>query len=106
VDANEDGDRWGALADGTRRAIVACLADGPMAAGQLAAGLPVSRSAVSQHLKILKDAGLVDDVAAGTRRIYRLNPVALAALRDQLDTYWRRALTGYADVVQAPTKED
>jgi DNA-binding transcriptional ArsR family regulator len=106
VDANEDGDRWGALADGTRRAIVACLADGPMAVGQLAAGLPGSRSAVSQHLKILKDAGLVDDVAAGTRRIYRLNPVALAALRDQLDTYWRRALTGYADVVEAPTKED
>ena len=106
MDANEDGDRWGALADGTRRAIVACLADGPMAVGELAAGLPVSRSAVSQHLKILKDAGLVDDVAAGTRRIYRLNPVALAALRDQLDTYWRRALTGYADVVEAPTKED
>jgi DNA-binding transcriptional ArsR family regulator len=106
VDANEDGDRWGALADGTRRAIVACLADGPMAVGQLAAGLPVSRSAVSQHLKILKDAGLVDDVPAGTRRIYRLNPVALAALRDQLDTYWRRALTGYAGVVNVPTKED
>ena len=106
MDANEDGNRWGALADGTRRAIVACLADGPMAVGELAAGLPVSRSAVSQHLKILKDAGLVEDVAAGTRRIYRLNPVALAALRDQLDTYWRRALTRYADVVEAPTKED
>jgi DNA-binding transcriptional ArsR family regulator len=74
-------------------------------AGQLAAGLPVSRSAVSQHLKILKDAGLVEDQAAGTRRIYRLNPVALAALRDQLDAYWRRALTGYADVVNAPAKE-
>jgi DNA-binding transcriptional ArsR family regulator len=106
VDANRDSDRWDALADGTRRAIVACLADGPMAVGQLAAGLPVSRSAVSQHLKILKDAGLVDDVAAGTRRIYRLNPVALAALRDQLDTYWRRALTGYADVVEAPIEEE
>ena len=105
MDANQDGDRWGALADGTRRAIVACLADGPRAVGQLAAGLPVSRSAVSQHLKILKDAGLVDDVAAGTRRIYRLNPVALAALRDQLDTYWRRALTGYADVAET-TEED
>ena len=76
------------------------LAEGPLAVGQLAAGLPVSRSAVSQHLKILKDAGLVEDEAAGTRRIYRLNPVALAALRDQLDTYWRRALTGYADVVK------
>ena len=81
MDANRDADRWGALADGTRRAIVACLADGPQAVGQLAAGLPVSRSAVSQHLKILKDAGLVEDTVAGTRRIYRLNPVALAALR-------------------------
>ena len=68
-------------------------------------GLPVSRSAVSQHLKILKDAGLVEDTAAGTRRIYRLNPVALAALRDQLDTYWQRALTGYADTAEAPTEE-
>jgi DNA-binding transcriptional ArsR family regulator len=77
-----------------------------MAVGQLAAGLPVSRSAVSQHLRILKDAGLVDDVAAGTRRIYRLNPVALAALRDQLETYWRRALTGYADAVETTTEED
>jgi DNA-binding transcriptional ArsR family regulator len=52
--------------------------------------MPVSRSAVSQHLRILKDAGLVQDVAQGTRRIYRLNPVALAALRDQLDMYWQR----------------
>jgi DNA-binding transcriptional ArsR family regulator len=106
VAANRDADRWGALADGTRLAIVSRLADGPQAVGQLAAGLPVSRSAVSQHLKILKDAGLVDDLAVGTRRIYRLNPVALAALRDQLDTYWRRALTRYADVVEAPTRED
>jgi DNA-binding transcriptional ArsR family regulator len=106
VNANQDADGWGALADGTRRAIVARLAEGPRAVGQLAAGLPVSRSAVSQHLKILKDAGLVEDAAAGTRRIYRLNPVALAALRDQLDTYWRRALTGYADVVNAPAKEN
>jgi len=106
VDANQGADGWGALADGTRRAIVARLAEGPQAVGPLAAGLPVSRSAVSQHLKILKDAGLVEDMAAGTRRIYRLNPVALAALRDQLDAYWRRALTGYADVVNAPTKEN
>jgi DNA-binding transcriptional ArsR family regulator len=102
VDANRDADRWGALADGTRLAIVACLAEGPRAVGKLAAGLPVSRSAVSQHLKILKDAGLVEDVAEGTRRIYRLNPAALAALRDQLDTYWQRALAGYADAVRAP----
>jgi DNA-binding transcriptional ArsR family regulator len=105
VEANQAADQWEALADGTRRAIVDCLADGPRAVGQLAAGLPVSRSAVSQHLKILKDAGLVEDVAVGTRRIYRLNPVALAALRDQLDTYWQRALTRYADAVEAPAEE-
>jgi DNA-binding transcriptional ArsR family regulator len=102
VNANRYAERWGALADGTRLAIVACLAEGPQAVGKLASGLPVSRSAVSQHLKILKDAGLVEDVAEGTRRIYRLNPVALAALRDQLDAYWQRALAGYAQTVTAP----
>jgi len=106
VDANRDAERWGALADGTRWAIVARLAEGPRAVGELAAGLPVSRSAVSQHLKILKDAGLVDDVAVGTRRIYRLNPAALAALRDQLDTYWQRALTAYAEAAEVPAEED
>jgi DNA-binding transcriptional ArsR family regulator len=105
VDANRDADRWGALGDGTRLAIVTCLAEGPRAVGQLAAELPVSRSAVSQHLKILKDAGLVQDTAAGTRRIYRLNPVALAALRDQLDTYWQRALVRYAEAAEAPSEE-
>ncbi len=72
-----------------------------MAVGELAAGLPVTRSAVSQHLKWLKDAGLVTERAAGTRRIYRLDPVAVAALRDQLDTYWRRALEGYTDIADA-----
>jgi DNA-binding transcriptional ArsR family regulator len=106
VDANRDAGRWGALADGTRLAIVARLAEEPMAVGKLAAGLPVSRPAVSQHLKILKDAGLVEDAAAGTRRIYRLNPAGLAALRDQLDTYWQRALAGYAGAVQAPAEEE
>jgi DNA-binding transcriptional ArsR family regulator len=106
VDANHDAGRWGALGDGTRLAIVARLAERPQAVGQLAAGLPVSRSAVSQHLKILKDAGLVEDAAEGTRRIYRLNPVALAALRDQLDTYWQRALAGYAQAAQEPGEED
>jgi DNA-binding transcriptional ArsR family regulator len=105
VDTNRDADRWGALGDGTRLAIVARLAERPQAVGQLAAGLPVSRPAVSQHLKILKDAGLVEDTVAGTRRIYRLNPVALAALRDQLDTYWQRALAGYAQAAQAPDEE-
>ena len=80
-----------------------------MAVGELAAELPVTRSAVSQHLKVLKDAGLVNERAAGTRRIYRLNPVAVAALRDQLDTFWKRALAGYTDIVtdvdMQPTEE-
>ena len=99
MDANGVRDGWDALADGTRRTIVECLADRPQSVGELASGLPVSRSAVSQHLKILKDAGLVSERPEGTRRIYRLNPVALAALRDQLDTYWQRALTRYASMV-------
>jgi DNA-binding transcriptional ArsR family regulator len=105
VETNQAGDGWSALADGTRRAIVACLAERPQAVGELAAGLPVTRSAVSQHLKVLKDAGLVSEQAAGTRRIYRLNPAAVAALRDQLDTFWHRALAGYADVAEDSTKE-
>jgi DNA-binding transcriptional ArsR family regulator len=99
------GDGWSALADDTRRAIVSRLAEGPLAVGRLAAGLPVTRSAVSQHLKILKDAGLVSERAVGTRRIYRLNPAAVAALRDQLDTFWRRALDSYADVAEQTTEE-
>jgi DNA-binding transcriptional ArsR family regulator len=105
VDSNRAVDGWSALADDTRHAIVSRLAEGPLPVGQLAAELPVTRSAVSQHLKILKDAGLVEDVAAGTRRIYRLNPAALAALRDQLDTYWQRALTRYTEAAEAPTEE-
>jgi DNA-binding transcriptional ArsR family regulator len=99
------GDGWGALGDGTRRAIVSRLADGPLAVGQLAAELPVSRSAVSQHLKVLKDAGLVSERAVGTRRVYRLNPTAVAALRDQLDTFWQRALASYVDVAEQTTEE-
>jgi DNA-binding transcriptional ArsR family regulator len=106
VDTDGARDGWGALADGTRRAILARLADGPQPVGQLAAGLPVTRSAVSQHLKVLKDAGLVSERAEGTRRIYRLNPTAVAALRDQLDTYWQRALAGYAEAVDAEAREN
>jgi DNA-binding transcriptional ArsR family regulator len=93
------------LADPTRRAVVSRLAEGPQAVGQLAAGLPVSRSAVSQHLKVLKDAGLVSERAVGTRRVYRLNPMAVAALRDQLDTFWQRALASYVDVAEQTTEE-
>ncbi|PSL05221.1 ArsR family transcriptional regulator [Haloactinopolyspora alba] len=91
---------WEALGDDTRRAIVERLAQRPQAVGELAAALPVSRPAVSQHLKVLKEAGLVDDSAAGTKRIYRLDPAAVGALRDQLDQYWNRALAAYKDVVE------
>jgi DNA-binding transcriptional ArsR family regulator len=95
-----------ALGDHTRRAIVACLAERPRAVGELADELPVSRPAVSQHLKVLKDAGLVTERAAGTRRIYRLNPAGIGALRDQLDTFWNRALASYKDVVEEPREEN
>src|SRR5689334_10972498 len=99
-------DRWSALGDPTRQAIVAALAEGPRAVGELAAQLPVSRPAVSQALKVLKDAGLVTERPVGTRRIYRLDPPAVAALRDQLDTYWNRALAGYQDAVASPDATD
>ena len=97
---------WDALGDRTRRAIVLRLSEGPRAVGDLATYLPVSRSAVSQHLKVLKDAGLVAERVAGTRRIYRLNEAGVIALRDQLDTFWNRALRGYQELVNQPQKED
>ena len=82
-----------------------CLADRPRAVGELAEELPISRQAVSQHLRVLKDAGLVTNQAEGTRRIYRLNPAGVAALKDQLDTFWRRALDGYQNTVEDKTEE-
>jgi DNA-binding transcriptional ArsR family regulator len=92
---------WTALGDPTRRAIFQRLADRPRAVGELAAGLPISRPAVSQHLKVLKDAGLVVDRPAGNRRIYQVNPVGVDALRAQLDRFWSRALTTYQQVVDS-----
>ena len=101
--ATYDGEAaWNALGDTSRRAIVRCLAERPRAVGELADALPISRPAVSQHLKVLKDAGLVAERVAGTRRIYRLDPAGVAAMRDQLDTYWNRALAGYQDAVASP----
>jgi DNA-binding transcriptional ArsR family regulator len=96
---------WAALGDPTRHAIVVALAERPRAVTELAAELPVSRPAVSQALKVLKDAGLVTDHAAGTRRIYRLNPTAVAALRDQLDTFWSRALANFSEAVEQPSPD-
>ena len=98
-------DVWAALGDRTRRAIILALAAGPMSVGALAARLPVTRPAVSQHLKVLKDAGLVSEEAVGTRRIYRLDAAGVAALRDQLDDFWDRALTGFRDVAERPKRK-
>jgi DNA-binding transcriptional ArsR family regulator len=97
---------WEALGDPSRFAIVQCLAERPRAVGDIADELPISRQAVSQHLRVLKDAGLVADQAMGTRRIYRLNPAGVAALKDQLDTFWRRALDGYQNAVEDETEEN
>jgi DNA-binding transcriptional ArsR family regulator len=101
VETYQAGDAWDLLGDPTRRAIVECLAERPRAVGELADVLPISRPAVSQHLKVLKDAGLVTDRAAGTRRVYRLNPAGVAALRDQHETFWSRTLDGYRNVVES-----
>lgn len=98
-------DAWAAVGDRTRRTIMMCLAERPRAVGELAAELPVSRPAVSQHLKVLKDAGLVAEHAAGTRRIYELNAAGVIALHDQLDTFWQRAISGFRDTVEQPVQE-
>lgn len=103
--ATNRSDGLSVLGDPTRRAIFVCVSERPRSVGEIADELPVSRPAVSQHLKVLKDAGLVTERAAGTRRIYRLNPTGVAALRDQLDTFWNRALTAYAGVAQTHDAE-
>jgi DNA-binding transcriptional ArsR family regulator len=94
-----------ALADPTRRAIFERLVQHPLAVGEIARELPVSRPAVSQHLKVLKDAGLVVDQPAGTRRIYRVDPQGLAAMRAQLDRFWTQALATFKEVVEEPSRE-
>jgi DNA-binding transcriptional ArsR family regulator len=95
----------GALADPTRRAIFERLAERPRAVGELAAELPVSRPAVSQHLKVLKGAGLVADRAAGTRRIYQLDPDGVGALRAYLDRFWNQALAAFKAAVEQEDEE-
>jgi DNA-binding transcriptional ArsR family regulator len=93
------------LGDPTRRAIFERLADRPRAVGELAGELPVSRPAVSQHLKVLKTAGLVVDRPLGTRRIYQLDPDGVAALRAYLDQFWSKSLAAYKEAVEQPTRE-
>ena len=99
-------DRWAALGDPTRREIFERLAQRPRAVGELARELPVSRPAVSQHLRVLKQAGLVNDQPVGTRRIYRLDPDGVGALRAELERFWSRALATYKEIVEQSAEED
>ncbi len=95
-----------ALADPTRRALFEALAARPTPVGELARLLPVSRSAVSQHLRVLKDAGLVTETAEGTRRIYRIDPRGIGAMRDWLDAHWARTLASFAQLADAAAEEE
>lgn len=94
-----------ALGDATRREIFERLADRPQAVGELAGELPVSRPAVSQHLRVLKAAGLVTDRAAGNRRIYQLDPTGVSMLRAYLDQFWNRALASFKEAAERDRRE-
>ncbi len=93
-----------ALGDPTRRAIFERLGEGPRAVGELASELPVSRPAVSQHLKVLKEAGLVVDTKHGTRRLYRLDPAGVGAVRAYFDTFWNQALAAFKTTLEQEVK--
>ena len=95
-----------ALADPTRRAIFERLAGSPSAVGELARELPVSRPAVSQHLKVLKSAGLVTDYADGTRRIYSVDSAGVGAIRDYFEQFWQQSLARFKAVASQPIRED
>ena len=92
-----------ALGDATRMAIFQKLSDGPIAVNELTRHVPVSRPAVSQHLKVLKDAGLVTDMKEGTRRLYQLDPEGVARLRAHFDQMWTKAMSAFKDAVEVPT---
>ena len=94
-----------ALGDPTRRAIVERLQEGPRAVGELASGLPVSRPAVSQHLRVLKEAGLVTERQEGTRRLYRLDPAGLAEVRSYFDRFWELALADFKAAAERKEQE-
>jgi len=95
-----------ALGDPTRSEIFERIAQRPMAVGELARGLPVSRPAVSQHLKVLREAGLVREVAQGSRRIYHVDPRGVGAMRDWLDQHWRGALAAFQEFADAETEKE
>lgn len=94
-----------ALGDPTRRRILEIVRDGALPVGRIASRLPVSRPAVSQHLKVLKEAGLVRDRQDGTKRLYAVDPGGLATLRTYLDTMWDAALAAFKEAAEAPSEE-
>jgi len=107
VDTYQTEKQLNALGDETRRAILSRLLDGPMAVGKLADDFPISRPAISQHLRILKEANLVTDHADGNRRLYQLNPEGWASLRDYLDQFWTHAMNEFVKKVEEnSTKEE
>jgi DNA-binding transcriptional ArsR family regulator len=103
---NASSNALAALADPTRRAIFERLAVRPSAVGLLAKELPVSRPAVSQHLRVLRAAGLVTESAVGTRRIYRIDPRGIAAMREWLEALWSAALEAFQEFADRETEED
>jgi DNA-binding transcriptional ArsR family regulator len=94
-----------ALGDPTRRAIFEQLRRGPRAVGEIASELPVSRPAVSQHLRVLKNVGLVTERREGTRRLYRLDPDGLGELRDYFDDFWTEALAGFKAAAESERRD-
>jgi len=101
-----NGEVIAALADPTRRAVFEQLRDGPRPVGEIAARLPVSRPAVSQHLRVLKEAGLVTERRDGTRRLYRIDPNGVGAIRDYFDQFWTDALAAFKAAAEAEQKEE
>jgi DNA-binding transcriptional ArsR family regulator len=100
--APDAADRMAALADPVRRAIFEMLVEGPRSVGDIAGRMPVTRSAVSQHLRVLSDAGLVTHETRGTRNLYRIEPERVAEVRDYLDGLWQKALLGLKSRIEKP----
>ena len=106
VNTYQQSQQLDAMGDATRRAILARLLEGPLPVGKLASDFPVSRPAISQHLRILKQANLVRDRAEGTRRLYELNPAGFNSLREYFEQFWNQALNAFKKAVEQPPTEE